>query len=87
MDQETLKLLTRVKVSARKAIGLDIDVSRLTRDRHYANQVLGDAARSDNEDLVLVALTLQDKFGFFEEPKAEPVAAAAGDKYILGARG
>jgi hypothetical protein len=86
MDQETLKLLTRVKLSARKAIGLDIDVSRLTRDRQYATQVLGDAARSDNEDLVLAALTLQDKFGFFEEPAPE-AARVADDKYILGARG
>lgn len=91
MDQETLKLLAKVKVVARKAMGLDIDIHRLTHDRHYAAEVLGRAAHADNEDLVLAALTLQVRFGLLTdspEPRLEahPVAAA-NEKYKFGARG
>ena len=88
MDQETLKLLAKVKVAARKAVGLDIDVQRLTHDAKYATEVLGKAMQTDNEELVLAAITLQDKFGLLKEaPPEAPSTEAADAKYKFGARG
>lgn len=87
MDQETLKLLTKVKVTARRAIGLEIDVQRLTHDPRYANEVLGNAAGSDDEDLVLAALTLQSRFGLLEVSAPEAPVNAPAEKYKYGARG
>ena len=87
MDQDTLKLLAKVKVAARKAIGLDIDVQRLTHDHKYAVETLAKATQSDDENLVLCAITLQDRFGLLKD--APPVAAASdsAEKYKYGARG
>jgi len=91
MDQETLKLLAKVKVAARKALGLEIDVQKLTHDAAYAREVLEKASQSDNEDLVLAAITLQDRFGLLaEKPSTEEPAepeARATEKYKFGARG
>jgi hypothetical protein len=92
MDQETLKLLAKVKVVARKVLGLEIDVQKLTHDREYAAEVLAKATHSDNEDLVLAAITLQDRFGLLSEVPAKAEESAEGrgvspDKYKFGARG
>jgi len=94
MDQDTLKLLAKVKVVARKALNLEIDVQRLTHDRDYAADVLGKASVTDNEDLVLAAITLQDKFGLLaEKPTKSKVKLEVHDsehdkeKYKFGARG
>jgi hypothetical protein len=87
MDQETLKLLTKVKVTARRTIGLEIDVQRLTHDSKYANEVLGNVAGSDNEDLVLAALTLQSRFGLLEPAAPEAPVSNPAEKYKFGARG
>jgi hypothetical protein len=91
MDQETLKLLAKVKVTARKIIGLEIDVQRLTHDREYASQILEKATHSDDEGLVLAAITLQDRFGLLADTptKVEEAKAKEGsaDKYKFGARG
>ncbi len=89
MDQDTLKLLAKVKVAARKVLGLEIDVQRLTHDRDYAKQILEKASQSDNEDLVLAAITLEDRFGLLADkpPPARPDGAEDPDKYKFGARG
>ena len=93
MDQDTLKLLAKVKVAARKALGLEIDVQRLTHDRDYAADILGKASVTDNEDLVLAAITLQDKFGLLADKPTKSKSAEAQDaehdkdKYKFGARG
>jgi hypothetical protein len=91
MDQDTLKLLAKVKVAARKALNLEIDVQRLTHDRDYAADILGKASVTDNEELVLAAITLQDKFGLLaDKPKAKTEAHDSEhdkEKYKFGARG
>lgn len=91
MDQDTLKLLAKVKVAARKTLGLDIDVQRLTHDAAYAKEILEKASLTDDEGLVLAAITLQDRFGLLAEKPSKPAAAAADsenkDKYKFGARG
>jgi len=91
MDQETLKLLAKVKVAARKALGLEIDIQRLTHDSRYAGEILEKASVTDNEELVLAAITLQDRFGLLADKpkpaKAEPAENEDKDKYKFGARG
>jgi len=94
MDQDTLKLLAKVKVAARKALGLEIDIQRLTHDSAYAGEILQKASLTDDEDLVLAAITLQDRFGLLaDKPRAVKEAKAAEaegedkDKYKFGARG
>ncbi len=91
MDQDTLKLLAKVKGAARKALNLEIDVQRLTHDRDYAADILGKASVTDNEDLGLAAITLQDRFGLLaDKPTAKPKAGETTpdpNKYKLGARG
>jgi hypothetical protein len=91
MDQDTLKLLAKVKMAARKVLGLEIDVQRLTHDKEYAADVLGKASVTDNEDLVLAAITLQDRFGLLaDKPTTKPKTGETvpdPNKYKLGARG
>ncbi len=93
MDQETLRLLARLKVAARKTLGLDIDIQRLTHDRAYASEVLHKATQTEDEALVLAAITLQDRFGLLNpapNPKASEAPAPEStpkDKYKFGARG
>lgn len=88
MDQDTLKLLAKVKVAARKAIGLDIDVQRLTHDAKYAAETLAKATQCDDENLVLLAITLQDRFGLLRDaPPAASNDEPNADKYKYGARG
>jgi CHASE2 domain-containing sensor protein len=90
MDQDTLKMLAKVKVAARKAIGLDIDVQRLTHDHKYAAETLAKATQSDDEALVLLAITLQDRFGLLNDapPAGQSAdAKASAEKYKYGARG
>jgi hypothetical protein len=90
MDQDTLKLLAKVKVAARKSLGLDIDVQRLTHDAAYAKEILEKASQTDDEGLVLAAITLQDRFGLLAEKperKEEASEVAPTDKYKFGARG
>jgi len=92
MDQDTLKLLAKVKVAARKALGLEIDVQRLTHDRDYAKEILAKASESDNEDLVLAAITLEDRFGLLADKPSklkvvEPDSEHDKEKYKYGARG
>lgn len=90
MDQDTLRLLAKVKVAARKTLALDIDVQRLTHDADYAKEILEKASQTDDEGLVLAAITLQDRFGLLADKPKKPDApdgAAAPDKYKFGARG
>lgn len=94
MDQDTLRLLARLKVAARKTLALDIDIQRLTHDRPYASEVLHKATQTEDESLVLAAITLQDRFGLLKEsPPREATAAPAAEgdagkaKYKFGARG
>jgi hypothetical protein len=84
MDQEQLKLLAHLKVTSRK-VGLDLDLPRLIADRVYAIERLDVFATSDNEDLVLTALTVKDKLGLMPvqaSPTPESPEPKAGDKVV-----
>jgi len=88
MDQALLKTLAQFKILLKKEKGLTADLEKMMQDAAYGRQMLAAAEDSNNETLVLLAVTLRDKFGHFkaapkeeEKKKEEP-----GTKYLHGAR-
>ena len=90
MDQALLKTLAQFKILLKKEKGLTADLEKMMHDAAYGRQMLTAAEDSENETLVLAAVTIRDKFGHFstaakpaEEKKDEKPAAG---KYMHGAR-
>lgn len=93
MDRETLNEMVKLKFGARKAGGPEIDLAKLAADANYADAMLSAVENLPDESLVLLAMTLRDKFGLLA---AQPVAAPApavpaaeakpAARYFLGAR-
>lgn len=95
MDRETLNEMVKFKFGSRKAGGPDIDLVKLAGDAAYADRVFSAAEKLDDESLVLLALTLRDKFGLLAaRPHAltNPPAPVADEaepsqtRYLTGAR-
>lgn len=96
MDRETLNEMVKLKFGARKAGGPDVDLVKLAADAGYAHATLGAIENLPDESLVLLAMTLRDKFGLLAAmPQAQtsPPPAAAAEKvappvarYMSGAR-
>jgi hypothetical protein len=93
MDQELLKTLAHFKILLKKEKGLAVDLEKMMQDAAYGRQMLAAAEESDNEALVLSAVTIRDKLGQFKagaqpkpaEEKDKKPDAPAG-KYMHGAR-
>jgi hypothetical protein len=91
VDRETLNEMVKLKFGARKAGGPEIDLAKLAADADYADAMLRAVENLPDETLVLLAMTLRDKFGLLaarpvsaaEAVSAEPAPAA---RYMLGAR-
>ncbi len=95
MDRETLNEMVKLKFASRKAGGPEIDLVKLAGDAVYADEVFCAVEALPDENLVLLAMTLRDKFGLLTglpaaseraarpEPAPEP---AAPPRYMLGAR-
>jgi hypothetical protein len=73
VDRETLNEMVKLKFGARKAGGPEIDLVKLAADAGYADGVLSAVENLPDETLVLLAMTLRDKFGLLS---AMPVPAA-----------
>lgn len=95
VDRETLNEMVKLKFASRKAGGPDIDLVKLAGDARYADEILSAAENLPDESLVLLALTLRDKFGLLSARPAEPEPGVAPDpspkspppaRYMLGAR-
>lgn len=94
MDRETLNEMVKLKFAARKAGGPEIDLVKLAADADYAGQVLGAVENLPDESLVLLAMTLRDKFGLLAAKPAAPASeparvepeAAPARRYMSGAR-
>lgn len=89
MDRETLNEMVKLKFSARKAGGPEIDLVRLAADASYAAGIFSAIENLPDESLVLLAMTLRDKFGLLAAaPQAAPERkdAAAQPRYMSGAR-
>ncbi|PPC94822.1 MAG: hypothetical protein CTY33_02730 [Methylotenera sp.] len=90
MDNDTILLLARFTIQARKLIGA-IDSNLLANDETYRNQVFQKIDAQAEEELLLLSLTLRNKLGALgavktvEEPA--PRTDNVTDKYKFGARG
>lgn len=96
MDRDTLNEMVKLKFSSRKAGGPDIDLVKLAADARYADDMLSLVENLPDESLVLLAMTLRDKFGLLSAKPtqvaaiSEPVKekpAVQVQRYIGGARG
>ena len=90
MDQALLKTLAQFKILLKKEKGLSADLEKMMHDAAYGRQMLAAAEESDNESLVLAAVTIRDKFGHFNAG-AKPAEEKKEDKkpegkYMHGAR-
>ena len=95
MDRETLNEMVKLKFGTRKAGGPEIDLVKLAADAHYADDMLSVVENLPDESLVLLAMTLRDKFGLLAvKPQAldSPSPAmtektdAPQQRYMSGAR-
>ena len=96
MDRETLNEMVKLKFSSRKAGGPEIDLAKLAADARYADAMLSAVENLPDESLVLLAMTLRDKFGLLSAIPAAPAAqstrakedavAPPTQRYMLGAR-
>ena len=96
MDRETLNEMVKLKFAARRAGGPEIDLVKLAGDAVYADGVFRAVEALPDEALVLLAMTLRDKFGLLAAQPAVPMSAAPSEpttapaeptaRYMLGAR-
>ena len=96
MDRETLNEMVKLKFAARKADGIVIDLVKLAADADYANEMLSAVENLPDESLVLLAMTLRDKFGLLAtKPLASPneperakkeIESPAAQRYTYGTR-
>jgi len=94
MDRETLNEMVRLKFASRKVGGPDIDLVKLAGDATYASEIFSAVEQLPDESLVLLAITLRDKFGLLPPRPAPAVAEPAKAKtespppkrYMSGAR-
>ncbi|HSI44113.1 MAG TPA: hypothetical protein VK949_07195 [Methylotenera sp.] len=88
MDNDTIVLLARFTIQARKLIGA-IDSNMLINDEIYRNGIFQQIDAKAEEELLLLSLTLRNKLD--SQNKAKTVEPAkpdnATEKYKFGARG
>lgn len=90
VDNETLKKVAKLGVLARKHGTTKVDFNRLLTDRGYADQLLTVLEASNDEDLVLLCLSLKVDFGIFPDVvEARPVKSAttSSTRYLYSSRG
>jgi hypothetical protein len=90
VDQALLKTLAQFKILLKKEKGLTADLEKMMHDSAYGRQMLTAAEDSENETLVLAAITIRDKFGHFNAAN-KPAEEKKDDKkpegkYMHGAR-
>jgi hypothetical protein len=95
LDRETLNEMVKLKFGARKAGGPEIDLVKLAADARYADEMFSAVENMADESLVLLAMTLRDKFGLLSAMPAAPANApvrveeqekAPQSRYLSGAR-
>ena len=95
MNRETLNEMVKLKFAVRKAGGPEIDLVKLAADACYADAMLSIAENLPDESLVLLAMTLRDKFGLLaampvvptnEPARVEVKPEAPAQRYLSGAR-
>ena len=90
MDNDTMILLARFTIQARKLIGA-VDSNLLANDAIYRNSIFQQIDANADEQLLLLSLSLRNELGTLgtakavEEPTKKPDNVT--DKYKFGARG
>lgn len=97
LDRETLNEMVKLKFGARKAGGPEIDLVKLVADTHYAVEIFSAIENLPDEQLVLLALILRDKFDLLTTEAATPLNVSSrvketnksepAQRYFRGARG
>lgn len=93
MDNDTLMLLARFTIQARKVAG-PIDTSMLAKDAAYAANIFQKIEQHADEELIFLSLTLRKRLGLLapnvatSSPEPEPEPEPPKDnKYKFGVRG
>lgn len=101
MDNNTMQMLARFKIMARRLGGFNVDIFRMVGEPAYAREVLARAQEVDSENLIVMALELSDALGLLDQPMASgkvekikppemvelAVAGESGkDRYVFGMR-
>ncbi len=90
MDNDTMILLARFTIQARKLIGA-VDSNLLANDEIYRNSIFQQIDANAEEELLLLSLTLRNKLNTQGTAKSaeEPTKNSGNvtDKYKFGARG
>jgi hypothetical protein len=87
LDRETLNEMVKLKFASRKAGGPEVDLVKLAGDATYAARVFSAIENLPDESLVLLAMTLRDKFGLLAaKPQAPEAAVPPSSRYMSGAR-
>lgn len=90
MDNDTMVLLARFTIQARKLIGA-VDSNLLANDEIYRNSIFLQIDAKAEEEVLLLSLSLRNKLGTLgtakpiEESSKKPNNVT--DKYKFGARG
>jgi len=79
LDNNTLMLLTRVKILAKKT-GVNIDLMQMSADKNYAALTLKELSNSDDPELVQIVINLMNLFGLIKAPTAEIKTEAKADQ-------
>jgi hypothetical protein len=76
MEQKTLQLIAKLRRLAGKH-GKPFDVLRFSQDSEYAKTTLSDLVDTEDEELILVGLSLQQAMSSSTSSKVEEVRVAA----------
>ncbi len=90
MDNDTMMLLARFTIQARKLVGA-IDSNLLITDENYRTSIFQKIDATAEEDLLMLSLALRNKLGALDASQAveeEPEkTGTSADRYKFGARG
>lgn len=70
LDNETMALLTKLKVAAKKS-GTNIDLIKMSNDKQYAAAMLNELSNTEDAELVLIVVNLMNKFGMISAPSGD----------------
>lgn len=83
MDNETLTLLAKLKVAAKKT-GTDIDLIKMSNDTAYAAMMLNHLSNTEDAEMVSIVINLMNKFGMISAPSQDKTAEEPVNERYIG---
>lgn len=83
LDNETMTLLTKLKVAAKKC-GTNVDLIKMSGDREYAATMLNELSNTEDADLVLIVVNLMNKFGMISAPRKDKKTEESIEERYIG---